>query len=617
MAVCVCLLAVDVSLRAANLPDGLTETPFAVGLTEATAMAFAPDGRLFVCQQEGQLCVIKNNAWLSTPFLSVSVDPSGERGLLGSASPVDRQAGRGGGLYYLARGSGAVFKAQSIPSISINDVQVVEGNSGTTPAAFIVTLSTASTQTVSVSFATFDNTATSGSDYQSASGTLTFAPGETSKTITVQVNGDTLFEPDETFFINLAAPTNATIADGDGIATITNDDPAPLPTPTPITSIVQFSSAQFNVTEDCTGVSIGVTRIGALDAGQSVEYVTHDGTAAQKGDFIYAEGRLSFAAGEATKTFSLLVNEDAYAEGNESLTLELRNPAGGTSLGTQSTSTLLIVDDETINGTTNPSDTPRAFVCQQYHDFLNRQPDQPGEDFWTSQIESCGSDAACIQEKRTNVSAAFFLSGEFQRTGYLVTRAHKAAFGSAKSNPRYTVFLRDQREISEGVVIGEAGADARLEQNTRKFFEEFVQRPEYVAQFPLEMSVDAYLNKLFANSGVTPTPTERVIAGESYSNDPRGRAIALRSVVESDSVFQKQYNPSFVLLQYFGYLRRNPDEAPNTDFSGYDFWLNKLNQFSLPGENVRNDMVALGRAKRAEMVKSFIVSGEYRARFGR
>jgi hypothetical protein len=86
-------------------------------------------------------------------------------------------------------------------------------------------------------------------------------------------------------------------------------------------------------------------------------------------------------------------------------------------------------------------------------------------------------------------------------------------------------------------------------------------------------------------------------------------------VADSNSVFQKQYNPAFVLMEYYGYLRRNPDDAPDNNFSGYDFWLNKLNQFSVAGEDVRNESVALGRVKRAEMVKAFLVSGEYRQRF--
>jgi len=95
-----------------------------------------------------------------------------------------------------------------------------------------------------------------------------------------------------------------------------------------------------------------------------------------------------------------------------------------------------------------------------------------------------------------------------------------------------------------------------------------------------------------------------------------GRAAALKSVVDGDAVFAALYNPSFVLMQYYGYLRRNPDDAPDFNFTGYDFWLAKMDSFSLPGENVRDETVALARVRRAEMVRAFILSLEYRGRFG-
>ena len=121
---------------------------------------------------------------------------------------------------------------------------------------------------------------------------------------------------------------------------------------------------------------------------------------------------------------------------------------------------------------------------------------------------------------------------------------------------------------------------------------------------------------LFANAGATPTQSERDAAIAAYgSGDTAGRAAALKSVVESGSVFNAHYNPAFVLMQYYGYLRRNPDDAPDNNFSGYDFWLAKMNSFTLPGEDARNESVALARVRRAEMVKAFIESVEYRQRF--
>ena len=112
-----------------------------------------------------------------------------------------------------------------VQDLTINNVSVTEGHTRHRPATFTVTLSAASTQTVTVAYATGNGTATAGSDYQAASGTLTFAPGETSKTITVLVNGDRLAEPNETFVVNLSSATNATIADGQGVGTIVDDEP--------------------------------------------------------------------------------------------------------------------------------------------------------------------------------------------------------------------------------------------------------------------------------------------------------------------------------------------------------------------------------------------------------
>ena len=135
--------------------------------------------------------------------------------------------------------------------------------------------------------------------------------------------------------------------------------------------------------------------------------------------------------------------------------------------------------------------------------------------------------------------------------------------------------------------------------------------------FAQGVAAGTYVDALFANSGATPTTAERNAAITAYgSGDTAGRANALKSVVESGSVFNKLYNDSFVLMQYFGYLRRNPDSSPDTDFSGYDFWLAKLNGVSQAGEDMRDDSQAQKRSERAEMIRAFIEASEYRERFG-
>jgi len=187
------------------------------------------------------------------------------------------------------------------------------------------------------------------------------------------------------------------------------------------------------------------------------------------------------------------------------------------------------ITDGPAQPASNPIDEAGPFVCQHYHDFLNRQGDSSGLAFWTQGITSCGADSHCVQVKRVNTSAAFFLSIEFKETGYFVIRAHKAAFGNAKGTPRHTAFLRDQREINEGVVVGQAGFQQLLEANKQAYLADLVTRPEFVAQFPQGQAAPAYVDKLFANAGATPTTAERNAAINAYgSGDAAGRAAALR-----------------------------------------------------------------------------------------
>jgi len=381
------------------------------------------------------------------------------------------------------------------------------------------------------------------------------------------------------------------------------------------TSIFQFDLPAYAAPEDCAAVTVRVLRGGLTTTRVSVDIASNDGTAKQKGDYQVVVGRLVFEPDETQKTFQVLINEDAYTEGPESATLILQNPQGGT-VGAPATATLQILDDASEVTTVNPIDDARTFVCTHYHDFLYRQADAAGEDFWTGGIESCGGDAACRDARRVDVSTAFFLSIEFQTTGYFVIRTQKAAFGNEKFTPRYAVFLRDLRQIGEGVIVGQPGFEARLEQNRQRYLEDFVTRTQFTSQFPATMTAAQFVDKLFGNVGATPSAAERDAAIAAFgAGDTAGRAAALKSVADSDSVYVTLYNPSFVLMQYFGYLRRNPDDAPDGNFAGYDFWLGKMNEFSIPGENVRNEAVALARVRRAEMVRSFIVSFEYRRRF--
>jgi hypothetical protein len=355
-----------------------------------------------------------------------------------------------------------------------------------------------------------------------------------------------------------------------------------------------------------------------------VDYTVNNGTATQRGDFTIGSGTVIFAANETSRTIGILVCEDGYAEGTETATVTLSNPTGAI-LGSQASATFEINDNETVDGSTNPIDDAAIFVCQHYHDFLNRQADSSGQAFWTNQIISCGSNAACIDAKRTDVSTAFFLSIEFQNTGYFAFRFYRASFVDSvqrpRGVPRYLEFLRDEQKLQNGVVVGQPNWEAFLEQNKQGFALDWVDRADFIAEYPTNMTRDEFVNKLFERSGVAATRTQQELTQAQQAYDSGGslkekRAKGVRAVVDSASVYNAQYNSAFVLIQYFGYLRRNPNNAPDNNFSGYDFWLNKMNQFSQPGEDVRNEQVALARVRRAEMVKAFLVSTEYRGRFG-
>jgi hypothetical protein len=257
---------------------------------------------------------------------------------------------------------------------------------------------------------------------------------------------------------------------------------------------------------------------------------------------------------------------------------------------------------------TNPIDSAEFFARQHYLDFLNRQPDDLGLAYWTNKITVCGNDPGCIDAMRVDVSASFFLSIEFQQTGYLVYKTYKASYGNLPNAPvplKLNEFLPDTQQIGLGLIVNQAGWQQVLENNKQTFFTGFVQRSRFSSTYPTSLTPDQFIDQLFMNAGVTPSAPDRAAAinefgGFSNTTDIAARARVLRRVAENSTLTQQEFNRAFVLMQYFGYLRRNPNDSPDTNFDGYNFWLNKLNQSNYID---------------AEMVKSFIVSTEYRGRF--
>jgi hypothetical protein len=221
------------------------------------------------------------------------------------------------------------------PNLRIDNATVTEGHAGAVSATFTVRLSVAGSEAITVNYATADGTATAGSDYQATSGTLTFAPGETEKTITVQVNGDRRAEPNETFVVNLSNPTNATIADGQAVGTMMDDEPR-------ISIAPAASPSEGNTGQ--TPFAFTVTLSSAFDAPVTVDWATADGTAAAGSDYQAASGTLIIPTGETTGTITVLINGDRLAEPSETLVVTLSGSTNATIVNGQATGTIL--DDE-------------------------------------------------------------------------------------------------------------------------------------------------------------------------------------------------------------------------------------------------------------------------------
>ena len=260
------------------------------------------------------------------------------------------------------------------------------------------------------------------------------------------------------------------------------------------------------------------------------------------------------------------------------------------------------------------------FVQQQYIDFLNRMPDTSGFNFWLGQITSCGNNQGCIDVTRINDSGAFFRSIEFQETGYLVERLYKAAYGDASQTStlggahsisvpvvRLSEFLPDVKQIGNNVIVNQGNWQTQLAANKVLFCQLFVQRSRFTTAYPNSTTPTAFVDALFQKAGVTPSAADRNQAigefgGAADISDVASRGRAVRDVAENTTLFNSEQNRAFVLMQYYGYLRRDPNSGPDTDYTGYDFWLTKLNQFN-------GDFIG------AEMVKAFINATEYQARF--
>ena len=224
--------------------------------------------------------------------------------------------------------------------LSITNVSLVEGNAGTSVMTFNVTLSAPNKDPVTVNFATSDATATAGVDYVARSGTLTFASNVVSQPIAITINGDAIYENNETFNVTLSSPTGATIGTAAAIGTITNDDS------------VSVGIADASGPEGANGatntLSFVVTQTGASSFPVTVQYASANGTAIAPGDYAPVSGTLTFAPGESTKTVVVNIVGDGIVENAETFTITLSNltPVSPFVTLSRATATGTIVDDD-------------------------------------------------------------------------------------------------------------------------------------------------------------------------------------------------------------------------------------------------------------------------------
>ncbi len=359
---------------------------------------------------------------------------------------------------------------------------------------------------------------------------------------------------------------------------------------------LNFSSSNYQVNETFGSANVTVNR-GDTSGAATVNYRTSDaagltnctisnGLASERCDYATAAGTLRFAAGESSKTITIPLVNDKLVEDAETFTVTLSD-ATGTPLGAPQTATIIIFDDDTTTSTSNPIDGIPFFVTQQYIDFLGRLPDSVGFQNWVDTLNGCPNQGfgenlnpGC---DRVHVSAGFFLSAEFQGRGYFAYRFYEVALDR---RPTYAEFVPDM-----AIVGGPQSPESEV-LSKQTYTAAWAQRPEFKTRYDA-LSSSAYVNALEANAEVTVANKAALVT--ALDNGQMTRGEVLRNIVESQAVGDKFFNRAFVAMQYFGYLRRDPDTI------GFQNWLDTINA---DPSNTRH------------MIFGFLFSTEYRQRFG-
>jgi hypothetical protein len=385
---------------------------------------------------------------------------------------------------------------------------------------------------------------------------------------------------------------------------------------------VSFTSSAFTGSEAATYAVVNVQRSGDTSGTSTVSYATSDsvsltrcevfnGFASSRCDYTGVTGTLTFSAAETSKTIVIPIIDDSFAEGNESFGITLTGAAGA-ALGTAA-ATVTIQDNEAANGV-NPVDNKAFFTRQQYLDFLGREPDTGGMSFYLNILNGCvPSDLECNKYTRGALSANFFRSPEFQRKGSYVMYLYMVSLGqrpatSAELNdpakidrPHYNEFITDLASISDPTddpAVGEAKKVA--------FTDAWMRRAEIQARYPSTLTNAQFVQKLMDTAGITTLSIQNQLVS-NLNAETITRAQALRAIAESAEVNARFYKQAFVTMEYFGYLRRDPEVcvgSADPNGCGYIFHNNRF-QLAADPDFLENTIV-----------RGFIESPEYRGRFG-
>jgi len=478
-----------------------------------------------------------------------------------------------------------------------------------------------------VDFATSDGTAKQKSDYEINNGTLSFAAGDTSKTFKVLIEDDAFVEGTETLNLALSNPSGANlIAPSTATITIADNDSAGATAPASKQFVANLVGAEETPpTPNAVNGNGGIVQLDAAETSAKVSLIFSGLSSGETAAHIHmgafgSPGPIIFPLPTTNPVTNFVINPTMAQ------VVELRS--GQHYMNVHSTN----FPNGEIRGQLrwNPMEEADLFVRQAYFDFLSRSPDAGGLAFWTGKITVCQSDVQCLRDARIDVSNQFYAEQEFQQTGAVVYRLYRASYGNnqpfpnpnpdplypnvEKTMPAYPVFVADRARLT---------GSSNLAQSQLDLATAFVQRPEFLIKYPATQNtaalfVDAVLATIQSDIGVNLNSernnliTNYTSGGRAlvmfhlandYWNKCAGTAPCLPAgfgtAVDNRPLIDAEYNRAFVLTEYWGYLRRNPDLA------GFTFWLGRVNSAPLRDLSQQRRMVCV-----------FATSAEFQNRFG-